>query len=143
MDIAGGNAAVKQREPLPLAQLVHHVGGHIRQVIQTVACTFQLAHDLHGGPFCLHHGGPLLDAGLHLKYAVGAGGVFQHELVGLLPADDAAVQIEPFLTAEHKRVGLLLGAAVHKVIHQKVLGGKIYNNAAEIKNNIFIHKNLR
>ena len=143
MHIAGGNAAVKQREPLPLAQLVHNVGGNVRQIVQPVACGLQLAHNLHGVLFSAQHPGPLLNAGLYLKHAVGAGGIFQHTAVGLLTADGAAVKVLPFRTAENEGIGLLLGQTVHKMVHQKILRRKVHNNAAEIKDNILIHTSLR
>ena len=70
------------------------------------------------------------------------GGLLQHDLIGFLAGDDAAVQILPLLAAKDDVVGLLLGAAVHEVVHQKIPGIKIDDNAAEIKNNILVHKNL-
>ena len=140
--IARGNAAVKQREPLPLAQLVHNVRRDVRQVVQAVPGGLQLAHDLHSGLFGFQHREPLVKAGLHLKHAVGVGGLLQHDLIGFLAGDDAEVQILPLLAAKDDVVGLLLGTAVHEVVHQKIPGIKIDDNAAEIKNNILVHKNL-
>ena len=71
------------------------------------------------------------------------GGLLQHDLIGFLAGDDAAVQILPLLAAENQLVGFLLSVAVHEMVHQEILGGKIHHNAAKIENNIFIHKTLR
>ena len=125
-----------------MAQLVHNVRRDVRQVVQAVPGGLQLAHDLHSGLIGFQHREPLVKAGLYLKHAVGVGGLLQHDLIGFLAGDDAAVQILPLLAAKDDVVGLLLGAAVHEVVHQKILGIKIDDNAAEIKNNILVHKNL-
>ena len=98
---------------------------------------------MHSGFLRAQDGGPLVDDGLHLKYAVDAGGVFQHRSVALFTGDGAAVQVLPLLAAKGQLVHNFLGAFVHKVVHQKIFGIELHDHAAEIKNNIFIHKTLR
>ena len=143
MYVAGSNTAVEQRKPLPLAQLVHDIRRDVCQVVQAVAGGLQLLHRMHGRFFRTQNGGPLVDDGLHLKHAVDAGGVFQHGGIAFLAGDDAAIQILPLLAAKGQLVHNFLGALIHKVIHQEILGIELHDHAAEIKNNIFIHKTLR
>ena len=131
MNVTAGNAAVKQGEEIPLFQIaVHHIAGNVGQIIQPVARQFQLAHGLDGGLFGAQHAFPFLDDGANLKHPVHAGGVFQHDAVGLRAGDNAPVKVLPFLAAKGQVVHNVLGALVGKPLHQKIFGVEVHHNAA-------------
>ena len=67
-------------------------------------------------------------------------GILHHQAVGFLAGDDAAVQIQPFLTAESEVIHDFFGVLVHKTVHQKIAGVEIHNNAPEVEQDVFIHK---
>jgi len=137
---ARGNAAVKQREKVPLADFVNHVLRNVGKVIQPVARQLQLAHRFYRALVGVQDALPFINDSLHLKGTAALSSVFQHQAVSSAAADDPAVQLFPFFAAKGQIKHFILGALVQKMIHQKIPRLKIHHNAAQIKNNVFIHK---
>ena len=140
VDIAGGDAAVKQRKEIPLFDLLHGVRGNVGQVIQPIARQLQLAHRVDGVLVGFEDDLPLVDHGLYLKNASAGGCVFQHDPVGGPAGNIPPVQVLPFLTAKGQGVHDLLRLFVHKAVHQEIFGGEVDNHAAQVKDDVFIHK---
>ena len=144
MYIAGGNAAVKQWEKVPLFEVVHRIGRNVGKIIQPVPGQLQLAHGVDGALLGVQETFPFVNDRLHLKRAAAGGGVFQHDAVGRAARNDAAVQVLPLLAAKGQRIDDLLRLAVHEAVHQEVFGRIVDNDAAKVEDDIFIgsHRTL-
>ena len=139
MHITGDHAAVKQREEIPVADFFKSVGGHVGKVVQAVSGQFQLARGLEGALVGLQDTFPFVDDRLNLKGAAAAGGVFQHDAVCRSAGKVAPVHIFPLFAAEGQCIHDLFGLFIHKTVHQKILGGKVDDDPAQIKDDVLVH----
>src|SRR5699024_4065416 len=142
VDITGGSAAVKQREKVPLTDVLHRVGSNVGKVVQAVAGKLELAHCGDGVGVGFQNRLPLVNHGLHFKTAPAGGGIFQHDAVGGAAGDYPAVKVLPLFAAKGQVVDDLFRFAVDKPVHQEIFGGEVHNHASQIKDDVFIHTRL-
>ena len=82
---------------------------------------------------------PVVQHALHLELAPGGLCLFEHGAVAVKAGDQPGIQLLPFFTAKGQVVDLLFNGGIAQAVYQIGFGIKIHHDAAQIKNDAFIH----